>query len=69
MRDDAQQLVDRVLAEVRRQGLTPMDVAQKTGLAYGAVHKFLNGASRRPTWHTVVLVAQAAGMTVRISGK
>lgn len=68
MRDDAQQMVDRILAEARKQGASPQEIATRTEIPYSAVHKFLSGKSRRPTWDTVVLVAQALGMNVQVLG-
>ncbi len=68
MKEDAQKLVDQILAEVRRQELIPMELARRTDLAYSAVHKFVNGKFRRPTWDLVVKIAQAAGMIIQISG-
>ena len=59
-------LLDRLLAEASRQGLTPGEMSRRTGVDFNTCTKVLHREARRTSWDTVIRLAEALDVRVEL---
>jgi len=60
------ELINALIAQRRKAGLTQTAVAHRIGITPSAINLFENDTRRSPTMHTVLRYAKAIGATITI---
>jgi transcriptional regulator with XRE-family HTH domain len=65
----AEAFIGKLLSEARRQGLTPQQMMDRTGLSYSAAWKLLKGKARQPTLEGTMALVSALNMSVELRSR